>query len=202
MVRVWIAAPTPALRLGLRALLDAASIDVVGESGTSLDDAGVDLAAIDVFVLDSTPLDAIAARRPFVLLSDDPTQERTLRSMRRDGFALLPLDADGPTLSAAVVAVVRGLIVSGFPVSEPVADRTLGAINAAGASEVSVALSTREIEVLELAGRGLPSKQIAVQLEISESTVKFHLSSIYAKLGASGRVEAISAAVRLGLLAL
>jgi DNA-binding NarL/FixJ family response regulator len=202
MVRVWIAAPTPALRLGLRALLDAAFIDVVGESGSGPADGDIDVTSIDAFVLDSVPLDAVAARRPLVLLSDDPAQDRAIRALRRDGYALLPLDVDGPTLSAAVLAAARGLIVSGLPTPEPAEALRTVAGEADGASEPITPLSAREIDVLELAGRGLPSKMIAAQLEISESTVKFHLSSIYAKLGVAGRVEAISAAVRLGLLAL
>jgi DNA-binding CsgD family transcriptional regulator len=50
--------------------------------------------------------------------------------------------------------------------------------------------------------RGLANKQIAVELGISEHTVKFHLSSIYAKLGATGRAEAVSIGTRLGLIGL
>jgi DNA-binding CsgD family transcriptional regulator len=63
-------------------------------------------------------------------------------------------------------------------------------------------LTPREIEVLERVSRGLPSKLIAQRLEVSESTIKFHLSSIYAKLGVASRTEAVSRAARLGLITL
>ena len=62
------------------------------------------------------------------------------------------------------------------------------------------ALTVREREVLELLSRGLPNKLIARRLQISEHTVKFHVSSIYAKLGATSRTDAVSRGVRRGLI--
>jgi len=64
------------------------------------------------------------------------------------------------------------------------------------------ALTAREREVLELLSRGLPNKLIARRLQISEHTVKFHVSSIYAKLGATSRTDAVSRGVRRGLITL
>jgi DNA-binding NarL/FixJ family response regulator len=64
------------------------------------------------------------------------------------------------------------------------------------------ALTAREREVLELLSRGLPNKLIARRLQISEHTVKFHVSSIYAKLGASSRTDAVSRGVRRGFITL
>jgi DNA-binding NarL/FixJ family response regulator len=63
-------------------------------------------------------------------------------------------------------------------------------------------LTTREIEVLQLLADGLPNKSIASRLGISDQTVKFHVSSIYGKLGAANRTDAVRRAVRRGLLAL
>lgn len=50
--------------------------------------------------------------------------------------------------------------------------------------------STREIEVLELAAQGMTNPQIASRLELSVHAIKFHLASIYRKLGAANRTEA------------
>ena len=63
-------------------------------------------------------------------------------------------------------------------------------------------LTPREIEVLELLAEGLPNKAIADRLKISDQTVKFHVSSISAKLGAANRTDAVRRAVRRGLIAL
>ena len=63
-------------------------------------------------------------------------------------------------------------------------------------------LTGRETQVLELMAEGLPNKAIAVELGISDQTVKFHVSSIAGKLGAANRTDAVRRAVRRGLIAL
>ena len=57
-------------------------------------------------------------------------------------------------------------------------------------------------QVLELLARGLANKQIAVSLGISEHTAKFHVSSIYSKLGATNRAEAVRTGIQKGLVSL
>jgi DNA-binding CsgD family transcriptional regulator len=61
-------------------------------------------------------------------------------------------------------------------------------------------LTTREHEVLALVADGLPNRDIAAALAISEHTVKFHLASIFGKLGASTRTEAVQRGLRLGVI--
>lgn len=63
-------------------------------------------------------------------------------------------------------------------------------------------LTPREVQVLELLAEGLPNKAIAVRLHISDQTVKFHVSSLAGKLGASNRTDAVRRAVRRGLITL
>jgi DNA-binding NarL/FixJ family response regulator len=63
-------------------------------------------------------------------------------------------------------------------------------------------LTAREQQVLELLAEGLPNKAIAARLAISDQTVKFHVASISAKLGATNRTEAVRLALRRGLLTL
>ena len=69
-------------------------------------------------------------------------------------------------------------------------------------SAVVEPLTQREIQVLELLAEGLPNKAIADRLKISDQTVKFHVSSISAKLGAVNRTDAVRRAVRRGLITL
>ena len=61
-------------------------------------------------------------------------------------------------------------------------------------------LTPREIEVLRMIAEGLGNKEIASKLKISDHTVKFHISSIFAKLGASNRAEAVTLGIRLGVI--
>ena len=63
-------------------------------------------------------------------------------------------------------------------------------------------LTPRELQVLELLAEGLPNKAIAARLDISDQTVKFHVSSISGKLGAKNRTDAVRRAVRRGLITL
>jgi DNA-binding NarL/FixJ family response regulator len=61
-------------------------------------------------------------------------------------------------------------------------------------------LTPREIEVLTMLAEGLGNKAIARQLDISDNTVKFHLSSIFGKLGATSRTEAVMLGMRHGFI--
>jgi len=63
-------------------------------------------------------------------------------------------------------------------------------------------LTPREVQVLELLAEGLANKAIAERLTISDQTVKFHVASIYGKLGAANRTDAVRRAVRRGLITL
>ncbi|HEX7735733.1 MAG TPA: response regulator transcription factor [Ktedonobacteraceae bacterium] len=64
------------------------------------------------------------------------------------------------------------------------------------------ALTERELEVLKLLAQGMPNKEIASHLVISERTAKFHISSIMGKLGATNRTEAVALAAQRGLITL
>ena len=82
------------------------------------------------------------------------------------------------------------------------ADAYLVAAGSAGEEDIVEPLTHREVEVLTLLADGLPNKAIARRLEISDETVKFHLGSIFGKLGASNRTDAVRQALRRGLVPL
>ena len=74
--------------------------------------------------------------------------------------------------------------------------------DADGGFEIPQPLTPREVEILALVAEGLPNKAIANRLGISDQTVKFHVSAIYGKLGASNRTDAVRRGVRRGLIVL
>jgi DNA-binding NarL/FixJ family response regulator len=80
----------------------------------------------------------------------------------------------------------------------------LGADSARDSNDEAIPdpLTRREIQVLELLAEGLANKAIADRLAISDQTVKFHVASIYGKLGAANRTDAVRRAVRRGLITL
>jgi DNA-binding NarL/FixJ family response regulator len=63
-------------------------------------------------------------------------------------------------------------------------------------------LTPREIEVLRMLAEGLGNREMASRLGISDHTVKFHISSILDKLGASTRTEAVTMGIRMGIILL
>ena len=106
-------------------------------------------------------------------------------------------DATPQEMEGAVHAVNAGLVVT-MPASlaELIPDSQLFA------EDLAEPLSGRELDVLDLVAEGLSNKLIAHRLNISEHTVKTHVASIFAKLGASNRTEAVSQAIRRGLVML
>jgi DNA-binding NarL/FixJ family response regulator len=116
-------------------------------------------------------------------------------------WGVVPSDATAEELIAAVGALYHGLIV----LHPHIAARLVAAIEPSPASDVEPLvepLTGREHEVLQLIGQGLANKMIADRLRISEHTVKFHVSAIYAKLGVASRTEAVRAGARRGLIVL
>lgn len=208
MIRVFLIAPTPMMRAGLHAMLTTASLQVVGEA-TAPNGFVEELLAIDVIVVaDEKQLEDVgrlvtgSRSVALVVLSDsDERPISILRAFSLRGWGVVPLDASAPQLEAAVIAAAEGLIA----LPSMVAERALAqrsAVEIMNLDSLDESLTGREREVLEMLSRGLSNKLIARRLSISEHTVKFHVSSIYTKLGASSRTDAVSRGVRRGLITL
>lgn len=203
VIRVQIIAIAPAMRAGLRALLAAEGLDVAGESATL--DAALGAVPFDVLLLADAELLTDGARMfspeprlALVVLADDPRVVAQVRALPLAGWAVLPPDAEPGELGVAVRAAAAGLVTLGAAL----AARVLGGRVVAEPMAEAEPLTGREREVLDLVGQGLSNKLIARQLGISEHTVKFHLSSIFAKLGAASRTDAINRGARQGLITL
>jgi DNA-binding NarL/FixJ family response regulator len=136
-----------------------------------------------------------------MILSDDSTAAAQLSRLPLRSWGLLPLDASGEELRAAANALYEGLIVGAPELLGP-SITWLGDALARENEKLTVELTEREKEVLQYLSRGLANKQISQALAISEHTVKFHLSSIYAKLGVANRAEAVRAGIQRGLISL
>ncbi len=115
--------------------------------------------------------------------------------------AVLPRWATAEEIVAATGAAATGLVVLHPDVIEhlPTAFKPE---SRHPSSPPLQALSPRETEVLNMLADGLGNKEIAWRLHISEHTVKFHIGSIFNKLDASSRAEAVAIGVRRGLIAL
>jgi len=136
-------------------------------------------------------------RSTLVILADDQTISAA-DALRSGVHAILPREVKPEEIVAAIEASVAGLVVI-----HPDALDSLLPTDTEKPSELDSSdqiLTPREIEVLRMIAEGLGNKEIAAKLRISDHTVKFHISSIFAKLGASNRAEAVTVGIRHGLI--
>ncbi len=207
-MRVFIVAPTPMMQAGLHTLLASNDIQVVGTS--TLPDAFSEITMdIDALVVaDELQLEevgrALAHTRTVALVVLTNNAGRVLpylRGLELRGWGMVPLDVPAPQLQAAVMAATQALITLTREQALQLYDRRPVAETLA-IEEPDETLTAREREVLDLVGQGLSNKLIARQLQISEHTVKFHVSSISNKLGAASRTDAVRRGLRHGLITL
>ena len=181
-----LAASAPGL-VGLAERIQALQPDVVL----------VDLAEPDPeFVSLATSLDRAGAA--VVVLIDEPDATWTSRALRAEVRAILAREASREEIHSAIHAARNGMVLLDPEIAKDLltgSRRVMEPIR-----ETVEELTPREIEVLRMMAEGLGNKEIAARLGISDHTVKFHISSILAKLGASTRTEAVTLGIRRGLI--
>ena len=136
-----------------------------------------------------------------VVLIDEPNVGWTARALQAGVRAILPRESSENEIVSAVVAADRGLVLLDPEVTKELASqtRTVTSNSEKGVDGLEE-LTAREVEVLRLMAEGFGNKQIATRLGISDHTVKFHISSILAKLSVSSRTEAVTQGIRMGLI--
>jgi two-component system, NarL family, nitrate/nitrite response regulator NarL len=203
VIRILVVAGDPLARTGLAALIAAMpDCRVVGEvpDDAELPDAiersGPDAVVWDLGQSGVAPDQGNLGEAAPPVLMLAPRDVPRSSALPATASGILPRDTDVPTLTAALRAVASGLVVldPAFASVAPSRERA--------AADLPETLTPREVEVLQWLAAGLPNKLIAERLEISEHTVRFHLNAIFGKLDAHTRTEAVSRAVRLGLIVL
>jgi DNA-binding NarL/FixJ family response regulator len=197
--RVLIVARSSLVRKGLTTLLEN-EFEIAGET-SSLD--ALEVFNLDVIVLegDLSGLRASTQLPAIVLISDQTDAASELLELNPRGWAVIAPDAPETELRAAVQAASQGLTVMTPNILEQLLQHDPEPQYDLEDPPFEH-LTPRELEVLEALSHGLANKHIAKQLEISSSTVKFHIAQIYAKLGVSSRVSAVNLAVRHGLISI
>lgn len=202
MIRVTIVSPNHALRVGLREMLNRhAEIEIIGEA-VQLED--VNEKETEVVVLASvSAIRLIDGKKNFAILflTDDIESVWGMLNSKTQVWGVLSVNATEEELVAGIVAVGEGLWVGAPGLVESLM-RLPKDREGSGEESLIEPLTVREKEVLEKMAEGLANKQIALLLSISEHTVKFHLSSLYAKLGVASRTEAVKRGIELGLISL
>lgn len=207
MIRLLVVDDHPIVRDGLVAVLqDQPDLQVVGAAGTA--EEAVALTGSlrpDVVLLDlEMPGIGGVAAIPQVIESSPGTRVMVFTAYDADDqvFGAIRAGAAGYLLKGAGVAeiaqAVRTIHEGGSYLESHVAARVLAAVGSRRRDPTR--LSAREREVLQLLAQGLATKQIARSLGIAERTVKYHVASIFSKLGATSRAQAVALAARQNLL--
>lgn len=221
MVRILLADDHPIVREGLRALLEIEpDFEVIAECANGEEalraisrlHPDVLLLDLEMPVLDGVETIRRLSKQPappkvivFTAFDDD---ERIIHAIQAGANGYLLKDAPRDEIFKAIhVAMQGGSLLQPVIASKLLhhfgqqPDKTAATKNPQQHPLIEE-LTERELEVLHLLAQGMPNKEIATQLVISERTAKFHVSSIMSKLGATNRTEAVSIAAQRGLITL
>jgi DNA-binding NarL/FixJ family response regulator len=199
-VDILVAAFHPQVRAALHRHLDAGGISAALETdsaaalGRALTDFAEPLVITGTRWPETAPFLATGRSHevPVALLLEEESLDARHAAFRAGAAALLPWPIPAPALARALESIACGFrLLPQHPSPAP-----------AAAPLLSTSLSARERELLELVASGLTNKSIARRLDLSINTVKYHLASIFAKLDARTRAEAVSEAARRGELML
>jgi len=207
-IRILIADDHPIVVDGLRAVLSTQpDFEVVGAAKHG-EEAVQKVRALDPDVLlldlEMPQVDGVETLRRLaadkiaiqtIVFTAFDTDDRIIDAVRAGAHGYLLKGAPREELFNAIRIVHAG----GSLLQPVVASKLLSRLNQSNAPDPN-ALTPRETEVLSWLAQGLPNKEIAAQLVITERTVKFHVSSIMSKLGAGNRTEVVTVAMQRGLL--
>jgi DNA-binding NarL/FixJ family response regulator len=229
VANVFIVAASDVVRIGLESLIANDARFAVAGRATDLTELAAQAAegvspAVVIFDTEGQQGETLNALRAFVEeLNEDEVspafvvigagQSDWVREALRSGivWAVLPHAASSDEIIAAVEAVSAGLVALDAETLNALlspqdysGDERLSARPDEGGLPTVItevdALTPREREVLDMLAEGLSNKEIAWRMKISEHTVKFHVASIFAKLDASTRTEAVMQGIRKGLV--
>lgn len=214
MIRILIADDHLVVREGLQLILsmeddfEVAGEAVDGESAVRLaGELQPDLVLMDLRMPGIDGLEAIEqilARWPemaIVILTTYNEDELMIRGLKAGARGFLLKDTGRETLYHTIRAAARGETLLQPEVMRRVLEHTGRAAQPQATDSPEQALLTeRELEVLAAVARGDRNKEIAIQLGVTERTVKAHLTNVYNKLGVDSRAAAVSVGIQQGLL--
>jgi DNA-binding NarL/FixJ family response regulator len=141
----------------------------------------------------------LAPTVPIVVLSGSELSQHVQAALERGAVGYIPKSCSGHEMLTALQIVLQGDIYIPPRLLGKLGAQTETAFaDAAGATQN--VLTARQIDVLALMAKGLPNKSIARSLNLAEGTVKLHVAAIFRALAVSNRTQAVTEAVRLGLV--
>ncbi len=211
-MKILIVDDHPIVRQGLAALLvgmepgtrvlEAGSVADAYAAASAHDD--LDLVVLDLMIPDVSGLAALAGFRqvrpevPVIVLSSSESPKDVRMALAEGALGYVPKSASHQTLLAATRLVMSGeTYIPPLLLNEPLVD---GGADRGGKGEARLTLTERQIEVLGRISRGQPNKIIAHELNLSEKTVKAHITAIFKVLDVVNRTQAAAAGRAQGLI--
>ena len=212
MIKILIADDHLIIRQGLRLILETENdFELVGEASDGAEAIRLcqkrkpDVVLMDLRMphMDGiTAIEKLRLEQPavaVVILTTFNEDDLLYRGLQAGARGFLLKDTDRSTLFDTIRAAARGETLLKPEIMTRLLSKSKQPVGEPKPGE-SVNLTDRELEVLRAVAQGQRSKEIAVQLRISERTVKAHLASIYSKLGVDSRAAAIAVSAHMGLL--
>ena len=209
-MRILVADDHGIVRAGIRLLLELQpDLDVIAEAADGVDAVEQALAVrpalciLDVGMPRMTGLQAARAIRSHLpdtrvlMLSMHDNIEYVTQAVRAGAAGYVLKDSQPAAIVSSILAVMAGERVMASAVANRVLDMLTGTMTP---KEYYDGLTAREVEILKLLAAGQANKQIARRLQISEKTVRNHVSHMYEKLKIYDRSQAVLYAVRKGLI--
>jgi len=204
-IRIAVAATSAVRRAGLESIIRShAEFHLAGSFGVVASLVSFARSTeLDIIVIDSDLIHDLLVQPTSggaIVLLTEVSHARSISRLLRSGVrAILSRESDPDDVLSAIYAVYDGLVLLSTATAERLA-AVYGDQPLEVEDEMSDEITSRETDVLRMLAEGLVNKEIAARLGISEHTVKFHISSILDKLGASTRTEAVTLGIRRGLI--
>jgi two-component system nitrate/nitrite response regulator NarL len=202
------------VRTGLRLVVESQpNMIVVGEAGSTADALGIaaqeqpEIILLEPHFRGHVKLDlvskliAAAENARVILVTWQGEQDTFQQAIEAGAVGIVSKDQSADTLVKAIVKVQAGELWLSHNLIATILKHSHAHRHGKGTPTANgiASLSHRQLEVIALMGQGLKNKQIAERLSITETTVRHHLTAIFAKLGLSDRMELMIYAYRHGL---
>jgi DNA-binding NarL/FixJ family response regulator len=211
-IKILIADDHPVVREGLIAMLSReGDFKVVGEAKDGVEavnkakELSPDVVLMDLRMPEMDGVEAMRQIRPtmpsvkFIILTTYSDDDYIFSGIEAGARAYLLKDAPREDLFKAIRSVYRGESLIQPVVASKLLDRFSQLSRRTPSGEE---LSERELEVLCLMAKGAANKEISAELNIAQSTVKTHITNIFQKLGVNDRTEAVTQALKKGIIRL
>ncbi len=217
-IRTWIFSQQPLFQQGVRQSLESQNIEVAGEAkvtdkmSQTIEVMPPEVAIVDVDEAFDSGLNLayrikqVTPSTAVIILSSSVNDDHLFKAIKVQAAAYLGKDISSSELCNIVKRVAKGE----QPIKESMYNRPklaaqiLSQFNELSqqqeVKELISPLTSREIEIINYVAQGYANKQIAAKLNISEQTIKNHVTSILGKLDANARTEAVVKAIKKGLI--